>query len=88
MSSAIAVCLRHTAIGFQTNVVAAKTQAAVRLPKRQQATVLKQRKDMAMNFLPEMSEIGKIAAEGKYRVLPVSCEILSDICTPSKRWIF
>ena len=37
---------------------------------------------MAMNFLPEMSEIGKIAAEGKYRVLPVSCEILSDICTP------
>ena len=37
---------------------------------------------MAMNFLPEMNEIGKIAAEGKYRVLPVSCEILSDICTP------
>ena len=37
---------------------------------------------MAMNFLPEMSEIGKIAAERKYRVLPVSCEILSDICTP------
>ena len=37
---------------------------------------------MAMNFLPGMSEIGKIAAEGKYRVLPVSCEILSDICTP------
>lgn len=37
---------------------------------------------MAMNFLPEMSEIRKIAAEGKYRVLPVSCEILSDICTP------
>lgn len=37
---------------------------------------------MAMNFLPEMSEIRKVAAEGKYRVLPVSCEILSDICTP------
>ena len=37
---------------------------------------------MAMNFLPGMSEIRKIAAEGKYRVLPVSCEILSDICTP------
>ena len=37
---------------------------------------------MAMNFLPEMSEIRKVAAEGKFRVLPVSCEILSDICTP------
>ncbi|HJA94200.1 MAG TPA: anthranilate synthase component I [Candidatus Eisenbergiella merdipullorum] len=35
-----------------------------------------------MKFLPEMNEIRRIAAEGKYRVLPVSCEILSDICTP------
>ena len=24
----------------------------------------------------------KIAAQGIYKVLPVSCEILSDICTP------
>ena len=37
---------------------------------------------MAMNFLPEMSEIRRVAAEGKYQVLPVPCEILSDICTP------
>ncbi|MBD5461065.1 MAG: anthranilate synthase component I [Lachnospiraceae bacterium] len=35
-----------------------------------------------MKILPEPEQIRKIAAEGKYRVLPVSCEILSDICTP------
>lgn len=35
-----------------------------------------------MKILPEPEKIRKIAAEGKYRVLPVSCEILSDICTP------
>ena len=35
-----------------------------------------------MKILPEMDEIRRIASEGKYRVLPVSCEILSDICTP------
>ncbi len=35
-----------------------------------------------MKILPEMDEIRRIASEGTYRVLPVSCEILSDICTP------
>ncbi|MDD3193629.1 MAG: anthranilate synthase component I family protein [Oscillospiraceae bacterium] len=35
-----------------------------------------------MNILPSLDEVKKIAATGKYNVIPVSCEILSDICTP------
>lgn len=35
-----------------------------------------------MNFLPEFSKVSEIAKSGKYDILPVSCEILSDICTP------
>lgn len=35
-----------------------------------------------MNFLPDFSEVTEIAASGKYDVLPVSCEILSDFTTP------
>ena len=35
-----------------------------------------------MNFLPELSEVKRIAETGKYDVLPVSCEILSDFTTP------
>lgn len=35
-----------------------------------------------MRILPELSDAMKIAAQGIYKVLPVSCEILSDICTP------
>ena len=35
-----------------------------------------------MKISPILSEIEKIAAAGKYKVLPVSCELLSDICTP------
>ena len=35
-----------------------------------------------MEIKPELQEIKKIAATGNYNVLPVSCEILSDICTP------
>ena len=35
-----------------------------------------------MEIRPELQEIKKIAATGNYNVLPVSCEILSDICTP------
>ncbi len=35
-----------------------------------------------MNISPTFSEVKKIAAAGTYNVLPVSCEILSDICTP------
>lgn len=35
-----------------------------------------------MKISPSMEEARKIAAAGKYKVLPVSCEILSDICTP------
>ena len=36
----------------------------------------------AMNILPRLTDAKKIAAAGQYKVLPVSCEILSDICTP------
>ena len=35
-----------------------------------------------MKILPEFDEIRKIAETGKYQVLPVSCEILSDFTTP------
>ncbi|MBQ8151354.1 MAG: anthranilate synthase component I family protein [Firmicutes bacterium] len=35
-----------------------------------------------MNVLPSLSDVKDIAAEGKYKVLPVSCEILSDFITP------
>ena len=35
-----------------------------------------------MDFLPEYDKVREIADSGKYDILPVSCEILSDICTP------
>lgn len=35
-----------------------------------------------MNFTPSFEEIQKIAATGDYKAVPVSCEMLSDICTP------
>lgn len=35
-----------------------------------------------MKISPTRNEVTKIAAAGTYKVLPVSCEILSDICTP------
>ncbi|MEE1240015.1 MAG: anthranilate synthase component I, partial [Acutalibacteraceae bacterium] len=35
-----------------------------------------------MKFMPDLEEVKRIAADGEYKVLPVSCEILSDICTP------
>ena len=35
-----------------------------------------------MNFTPQLSEVRAVAAEKKYDVVPISCEILSDICTP------
>lgn len=35
-----------------------------------------------MNILPELKKVREIAAQKNYDVLPVSCEILSDICTP------
>ncbi len=35
-----------------------------------------------MIFRPSFDEVERIAAEGKYKVLPVSTEILADICTP------
>lgn len=35
-----------------------------------------------MKILPTLAEVRKIAAVSKYKVLPVSCEILSDFTTP------
>jgi anthranilate synthase component 1 len=35
-----------------------------------------------MNFLPDLPTVKKFAEEGRFDILPVSCEILSDICTP------
>ena len=35
-----------------------------------------------MQFLPEFSKVTELTAEGKYDILPVSCEIMADICTP------
>ncbi len=31
---------------------------------------------------PSLEEVKTIAVQGRYKVLPVSCEMLSDICTP------
>lgn len=35
-----------------------------------------------MNILPNLEEVRRFAASGEYKVVPISCEILSDICTP------
>lgn len=35
-----------------------------------------------MRYLPNFDTVKDIAESGKYKILPVSCEILSDICTP------
>ena len=35
-----------------------------------------------MKFSPSIEEIKAIAAMGAYKVAPVSCEILADVCTP------
>lgn len=35
-----------------------------------------------MKFTPSYEEIQKLTATGDYKAVPVSCELLSDICTP------
>ena len=35
-----------------------------------------------MKVLPDFEEVEKLASAGKYDVLPVSCELLSDFTTP------
>ena len=35
-----------------------------------------------MKFTPSLDEARTYAAAGEYKVLPVSCEILADLCTP------
>ena len=35
-----------------------------------------------MDILPKLDEVKRLAAEGNYKAVPVSCEILSDFTTP------
>ena len=35
-----------------------------------------------MEILPSITKVKEIARSGKYDILPVSCEMLSDVCTP------
>lgn len=35
-----------------------------------------------MKYLPDFETVKEIASDGKFNILPVSCEMLSDICTP------
>lgn len=35
-----------------------------------------------MQFLPTLEEVKRLSSDGQYKVVPISCEILSDICTP------
>ena len=35
-----------------------------------------------MNILPKLDEVKRLAVEGNYNVVPVSCELLSDFTTP------
>ncbi len=35
-----------------------------------------------MNITPSLERVKAIAASGQYDILPISCELLSDICTP------
>ena len=41
-----------------------------------------QKGEAAMKIQPTLDEVKTTAAAGRYDVLPVSCEILTDICTP------
>ena len=35
-----------------------------------------------MNFYPSIETAREYAKSGKYDIMPISCELLSDICTP------
>ena len=35
-----------------------------------------------MNIIPKLDEVKRLATEGKYDVVPISCELLSDFITP------
>ncbi len=35
-----------------------------------------------MDFKPSLDEVRELAKTGEYKVVPVSCEMLSDVCTP------
>ena len=40
------------------------------------------RGDSEVKFRPSVDEVRRLAKTGKYDIVPVSCEMLSDICTP------
>ena len=50
--------------------------------RRRRETPYNHKEVIIMKFSPSIEEVKAIAATGEYMVLPVSCEILSDICTP------
>jgi anthranilate synthase component 1 len=35
-----------------------------------------------MHISPSLQEVKRLAADGQYKVVPVSCEMLADVCTP------
>jgi anthranilate synthase component 1 len=35
-----------------------------------------------MHISPSLQEVKRLAADGRYKVVPVSCEMLADVCTP------
>ncbi|MCK0515096.1 anthranilate synthase component I family protein [Anaerobiospirillum sp. NML120448] len=35
-----------------------------------------------MKFVPTLEEVNQLAQEEKFHIVPISCEILSDLCTP------
>ena len=42
----------------------------------------KTRKETRMKFYPSLEEVRKIGKDIQYKVVPITTEILSDICTP------
>ena len=46
------------------------------------AAALRNPEEHIMTILPTLDTVREIASAGKYTVLPVSCEILSDFTTP------
>lgn len=35
-----------------------------------------------MKFVPTLDEVNQLAQEENFHIVPISCEILSDLCTP------
>jgi len=52
------------------------------LPWNERGAHKAQKKGKDMIFRPALDELKEVASQGDYKVIPVSTEILSDICTP------